>query len=71
MKPCVFLFGTKKSRWQNSQFFRESVDKIGKMDYIVKSKTNGCGKIFYLAGCMQSVCYSFFTITLHLGGVLK
>ena len=37
----AFLKKREKSIWQNSQFYRNVVDKIGEMDYIVKSKTNG------------------------------
>ena len=33
--------------WQNCQFYRNSVDKKGKIDYIVKSKTNRVRHISY------------------------
>lgn len=41
---CFFVYNG-KSDWQNSQFLEKLVDKIGKIDYIVKNKTNRCGKI--------------------------
>lgn len=44
METICFLYTQRKSYWQNLQFFGKSVDKISKIDYIVKNKTNRCGK---------------------------
>ena len=43
----VFLAFWEKWVWQNCQFYRNSVDKKGKIDYIVKSKTNRVRHISY------------------------
>ena len=42
-----FLAFWEKWVWQNCQFYRNSVDKKGKIDYIVKSKTNRVRHISY------------------------
>lgn len=44
METICFLYTQRKRHWQNLQFFGKSVDKISKIDYIVKNKTNRCGK---------------------------
>ena len=46
-KLVFFLAFWEKWVWQNCQFYRNSVDKKGKIDYIVKSKTNRVRHISY------------------------
>lgn len=44
LETVAFLICCEKSTWQNCQFYGNVVDKIGEMDYIVKSKTSGAWK---------------------------
>ena len=68
----VFLAFWEKWVWQNCQFYRNSVDKKGKIDYIVKSKTNRVRHISYSQCGNGSVCYkillSTYQIFKFLGG---
>ena len=66
METGVFLEIQEKRVRQNCQFYRNSVDKKGKMNYIVKSKTNRVRQISYSQCRIPSVCYKILLSTYQI-----